>query len=169
MVLNWAYKTWCFEHGKNPKAFFLVATEGKFHNSYALFSLPSGHENIIGKIQKSAVYSLYGTRFSIIFYFLWVQIPSFRLHQWEKVDSNLISNGILIYCGKCSQVVDYSQILVSLKSVRFLLLISCELVKTQNMLDIWHNRNFKGPLTWSKQSLASSWTTDPAGHILSYN
>lgn len=58
MVLNWAYKTWCFERGKNPKAFFLAATEGKIHNSDALFSLPSGHENIIEKTQKSAVYFL---------------------------------------------------------------------------------------------------------------
>lgn len=74
--------------------------------------------------------------------------------------------------------MDYSQILVSLKSIRFLLLIPdvpCLVnylklkILLRNMLNILLNRNFKGPLARSKQSLASSWTTDPADHIHSYN
>lgn len=53
---------------KKPKAFFLAVTEGKFHNRGVLFSLASGHENIIEKTQKSAVVSPRSTRPNVILF-----------------------------------------------------------------------------------------------------
>jgi len=84
------------EIGKNPKAFFLAVTEGKFHNTVVLFCLPSGHETVVKKTQKSTVYCPRSTRPSIIFFYNGCKtFPSEEINQkswqvtWDQMESLL--------------------------------------------------------------------------------